>query len=95
MVYLYEGDSVAMAEKFEDNFFELIFVDGDHSPEGVKRDILAYYPKLKPHGLLLFHDYPTPPADNELKSVIDMYVKNSDLFCNFGHFCGVAGAIKK
>ena len=34
----------------------LVFVDGDHSYEGVKRDITAWYPRLRPGGFLCFHD---------------------------------------
>jgi cephalosporin hydroxylase/Flp pilus assembly protein TadD len=39
------------------NFPEFIFVDGDHSYAGVKRDILDYYPLLAPGGVMAFHDY--------------------------------------
>jgi cephalosporin hydroxylase len=39
------------------NFPEFIFVDGDHSYAGVKRDILDYYPLLAPGGIMAFHDY--------------------------------------
>ena len=38
-------------------FPEFIFVDGDHSYAGVKRDILDYYPLLAPGGIMAFHDY--------------------------------------
>ena len=33
--------------KFEDNSIDAIYIDGDHSYEGVKNDLELYYPKVK------------------------------------------------
>lgn len=43
-----------------------IWVDGDHSYEGVKGDIEAWLPKLTPKAIIAFHDYfeGEPPAHN-------------------------------
>jgi glycosyltransferase involved in cell wall biosynthesis/SAM-dependent methyltransferase/predicted O-methyltransferase YrrM len=35
----------------------LIFLDGDHGYEGVRQDIIDYYPLLAPGGILLLHDW--------------------------------------
>lgn len=35
---------------------DLLFIDGDHSYEGVKRDWDLFTPHVKPFGLVLFHD---------------------------------------
>jgi predicted O-methyltransferase YrrM len=35
---------------------ELLFIDGDHSPEGVRRDLALYGPLLAEDGLVAFHD---------------------------------------
>lgn len=34
-----------------------IMIDGDHTYEGVRRDILEYYPLLVSGGLMIFHDF--------------------------------------
>ncbi|MFH0883264.1 MAG: CmcI family methyltransferase [bacterium] len=39
-----------------------IFIDGDHSYEGVRRDLLNYWPLLDVGGILVVHDY-LPPLD--------------------------------
>lgn len=39
---------------------DLLFVDGDHSFEGVFGDLAAWLPLVRPGGLLLFHDYDPP-----------------------------------
>jgi len=42
---------------FEDNYFDWVYVDGNHEYEYVKADLELYYPKLKPGGLFLCNDY--------------------------------------
>lgn len=37
--------------------FDLIFIDGDHSEEGIKTDVEAWLPVLKQGGLICGHDY--------------------------------------
>ena len=53
-----QGDSVAIAEKFNPNYksINVLFIDGDHSYEGCKRDIEAWLPHMKKNGVILFHD---------------------------------------
>lgn len=44
------------AKKFEDKSLDFIFIDADHSYSGVKKDIDAWYPKVKMGGLISGHD---------------------------------------
>lgn len=34
----------------------VLFIDGDHTYEGCKADIDSWYPHMKTHGVMLFHD---------------------------------------
>jgi cephalosporin hydroxylase len=36
--------------------YDFMFIDGDHSYEGVKKDFAAYRPMLSPGGSIAFHD---------------------------------------
>lgn len=54
------GDTVAMARHVPAASLALINVDADHSEEGVWRDIVSWYPKLVPGGIMAFHDYLNP-----------------------------------
>lgn len=51
------GDSVQMAERISNGSLALVYVDGDHSYEGVSADIQAWMPKLVDGGVMAFHDY--------------------------------------
>lgn len=51
------GLSVEMSRQLEDDSLGFVNVDCDHSYEGVKADIQAYWPKLKVGGVMAFHDY--------------------------------------
>lgn len=42
---------------FPDNFFDLIYIDGDHSYQSVKQDILLWIGKVKKKGIIAGHDY--------------------------------------
>ena len=36
---------------------DLLFIDGDHSYEGCKRDVLQFVPLVRPGGYFILHDY--------------------------------------
>jgi predicted O-methyltransferase YrrM len=50
-------DGVKEWAKREDPRIRLLFVDGDHSYEGCRRDIVDWAPFIVPGGLLCVHDY--------------------------------------
>lgn len=51
------NDTVAASEQIEDGSLDWLFIDADHTYEGVTSDIVAWWPKLKPGGLISGHDY--------------------------------------
>lgn len=42
---------------------DFIFIDGDHSVEGIKKDWELYAPKIRPGGYMLLHDTRIPAHD--------------------------------
>jgi hypothetical protein len=45
------------AQYFDDSSVDVVFVDGGHSYEVVKADILAWLPKVKKGGIISGHDF--------------------------------------
>ena len=42
---------------FPDEYFDYVYIDGEHLYDWVKRDIELWYPKVKKGGILAGHDY--------------------------------------
>lgn len=74
-----QGYSYAVADQIPDRSLDLVFIDADHSYESVKKDIVAYTPKLKQHGLLTGHDIDYPGVNKAVNELI----KNYDVGPNF------------
>ena len=51
------GLSCEIAKTFDDNYLDLVLVDGSHKYEDVRDDIEAWWPKLKEGRAMAFHDY--------------------------------------
>jgi hypothetical protein len=45
------------AEKFPDKYFDWVFLDANHSYDAVKKDLIAWFPKIKSGGIFSGHDY--------------------------------------
>jgi hypothetical protein len=45
------------AAVFSDETFDFVYLDGDHKYDAVVEDIAAWWPKVKPGGILAGHDY--------------------------------------
>jgi|TARA_Y100000034_G_scaffold126510_1_gene177839 predicted O-methyltransferase YrrM len=54
---LLKMDTVAASHQFADFSFDFVFIDADHTYEGVMRDIEAWTPKIRPGGFITGHDY--------------------------------------
>lgn len=55
------GDSATVARGF-DRKIDFLFIDGDHSHGGVRKDILSWFPHLTPGALVAFHDIGWAPG---------------------------------
>lgn len=56
------GESPYMVELHGKGFtagdaYDMVYIDGDHSYEAVKKDIIASVPLMTPHGFIAGHDY--------------------------------------
>ena len=56
-VKIHRGYSFDVVKGFPDEFFDFIYIDADHTYEGVKCDLNDWYPKTKTGGVFCGHDY--------------------------------------
>ena len=57
-LFIADSQTVETRDKVKEfcPLYDLIFIDGDHSYEGVKRDFELYKELLSPRGYIVFHD---------------------------------------
>jgi hypothetical protein len=72
--------STEAAALFEDNSLELVVLDGDHSYEGLSADIRAWWPKVKPGGIMAGDDYNEEYWPSVCKAIHDVLVDDLHLF---------------
>ncbi len=75
--------SPAAVEQASQQEYDLLFIDGDHSYEGVKMDFELYSPLLKQGGYLVFDDYQAPSWPG-VQRAVDEIVLNSPLYQRIG-----------
>lgn len=56
-IIINRGFSNLKIPMFEDEFFDIIYIDGNHEPEYVLEDAVLSFRKLKKEGIMIFDDY--------------------------------------
>jgi Methyltransferase domain len=59
-VEVHRNMSSEYCANFQDNYFDWIYIDGNHQYEFVKQDLEMYLPKIKTEGLIAGDDYGSP-----------------------------------
>ena len=77
-VILINKSSRNASKEIKDNSVRLIFIDGDHSGEGVLNDISFYRKKLKKNATIIFDDY-NPEVFPDLVDVVNEFVSKEKI----------------
>lgn len=82
-VVLHEGDSSVVLSTFPVDYFDWIYIDGDHSYDGVKADAEIALTRVKPGGTLVFNDFtiwsPAEMIDYGIPYVVSELIRDFDL----------------
>ena len=65
-VHILDLNSLEASSKYEDNFFDYIYIDAEHTYKAVTEDLEVWYPKLKKNGTLFGDDYYWREEDDTL-----------------------------
>lgn len=71
-VQIHRMTSLDAARKFPDNYFDLVYIDGNHAYESVKADINAWTSKVKPGGHIGGHDHCTDSVRTAVQEVFGL-----------------------
>ena len=76
--------SPEVLQKVKDNSVDFVFIDGDHSYEGCKKDIELYLPKIKKGGLIIGHDVHWVGVNRAVRELLPTYklsMQNNTWWC--------------
>ena len=74
--------SKVASQLYPDGHFDFIYLDADHTFEGVKMDIECWFPKLRSQGVLSGHDYRKKRIRDKVCGIIqavDEFVQSNNL----------------
>jgi hypothetical protein len=74
------GDANIFVKIFKAPFIDLIFIDGFHDYDSVRKNIDAWLPLMKPGATMLFHDYIDPNSDGVKPAVDETFPNKVELF---------------
>jgi Methyltransferase domain len=69
---IHAGISWDVAAKYTDESLDFVYIDADHAYESVRRDIAAWWPKVRRGGALAGHDY-TPEIPGVIQAVTEAF----------------------
>lgn len=74
-VHIHRQTSIKTAIQFSDEYFDWVYIDGDHSYEEVMRDLSAWSAKIKHGGFISGDDYEWgKDVGNPVKKAVDAFI---------------------
>lgn len=65
--------SLDATDKFNDGYFDFVFLDSSHTYPETKWEILKWYPKVKDECVLAGHDYNSPEVNLSVNEVVPTF----------------------
>jgi predicted O-methyltransferase YrrM len=67
------GDSIKMARLIPDGSLDFAYIDADHSFQKCLADLIAYFPKISPGGILAGHDFLKSPRNEGVAKACNLF----------------------
>ena len=78
-----KNKSENVANNFQNESIDFIYIDGNHQYQAVKKDLELYYPKIKINGIISGHDYEISEKTFHIKGVkkaVNEFFKDKSTF---------------
>lgn len=72
-VNIHKGWTHEIVKNFENDYFDLVFIDAGHEYPQVSKDIELWYPKVKKGGIFSGDDYFYPPVSKSVHEFVDKH----------------------
>ena len=79
-IKILRGDHSILVKEFDNEYFDYVYIDSDHSYECVKKDINQWYPKIKEGGIIAGHDYCKRTVKRDTGTTVFGVIKAVDEF---------------
>jgi hypothetical protein len=88
-IYIYRGLSEKIVPTFKDEYFDIIYIDGNHEQQYVLEDAIMSYKKIKSGGWIIFDDMHDSGVKDGVRRFLEVYasyfeeelkLQNSQLF---------------
>lgn len=80
-ITLLREPSIIGANKIQDNSLDIVFIDAEHTFDGVSNDLKIWSQKVKTNGIISGHDYNHPNFPG-VKLAVDQWVKDNNHILN-------------
>ena len=78
---IHRGLSSDEVPKFSNNYFDMIYIDGNHDPVYVLEDAIMCFEKLKPGGYMIFDDFDWHSANEGIYNFCKIKWGQFDILC--------------
>ena len=79
-LYKYKHNILMTYRDIEDDCYDFIYIDADHTYESTKANIINWYPKLKATGIMGGHDYSHKYWPGVVKAVNELFHNRNIIF---------------
>jgi hypothetical protein len=96
-VRILRGWSLAAANSIPNNFFDWVYLDANHTWQGITNDIWAWWRKINVGGWLCGHDYGNNHPAIQVQPVVDAWaaIRRKPVFTTTDTEEGISWAIQK
>jgi hypothetical protein len=78
-IHIHRGFSHEQVPNFPDDFFDIIYIDGNHETKFVLEDAVISFRKLKHNGFMIFDDYNEEPVKLPVDNFVTCYQREIEV----------------